>query len=132
MINFKQFFTKKYFAFLILFIFFCVNYLNILIIVNNNFKLPKCTLNHNCNRKTIQNFNSNSTIGIHWNPNFKMKQIRRNEIEIVIGISTIKRENTTYLNRMLESLFLAIDNNKENVLVVLLIAEVYLTEIISV
>lgn len=128
MINFKQFLTKKYFAFFILFIFFCVNYLNIIIMVNNNFKLQKCTLGHNCNRKITHNSNSNPTIELYtnvWNPNFKMKQIRRNATEIVIGISTIKRENTTYLNRMLESLFLAIDNNKENVLVVLLIAEVY-------
>ena len=56
---------------------------------------------------------------------FKLKNSKRLTAHLVIGISTVKRENNSYLITMLDSLFRAMNNKeKDKVLIVLLIAEV--------
>jgi hypothetical protein len=64
-------------------------------------------------------------INYYFKPRYIISQNRRN-VSIVIGISTMKRQNVTYLDKMLDSLFDSMTNDERSqVLVVLLIAEVY-------
>ena len=60
----------------------------------------------------------------YFKPKYIVTQYRHN-VSIVIGVSTMKRQNATYLDKMLDSLFDSMTNDERSqVLVVLLIAEV--------
>lgn len=59
-----------------------------------------------------------------FEPNSVISKNRRN-VSLVIGMSTMKRENATYLNKTLDSIFNSMNSDqKMNILVVILIAEV--------
>ena len=132
----------KQIVFLLFLIVVLVNYLKILLFVNDS-SLKKCSYDYN-NEQEDKSSNQNeslisfpSSLKVHSHlkhlnpiylmPKFKLKYSKRftSAPSLIIGISTVKRENSTYLITMLESLFRAMNNKeKDQVLVVLLIAEV--------
>ncbi len=131
---------QQVFLFILIVVLF--NYLRIVFFVNDS-SLKKCLLDYN-NEQDDQNSKLNlneslisfpSAFKVHSHlkhlnpiylmPKFKLKNSKRLTAHLVIGISTVKRENNSYLITMLDSLFRAMNNKeKDKVLIVLLIAEV--------
>ena len=129
--------AKKKFIVLLLILFtilLVINYLTIIKYVNDKYQ---CEINEYSDEKDHRI----STIRVKFphvfetlphlkeklhliKPKYVLTKNRQN-VTFVIGISTMKRENITYLYKMLDSLFNGMDiREKEQSLVVLLIAEV--------
>jgi hypothetical protein len=127
---------KKFISFLIILfsITLIINYLTIVKYVNDKYQCQSNDyieeLNHRIKTIRIKFPHVFETLPhlkekLHsLRPKYVLTNNRKN-VSFVIGLSTIKRENITYLYRMLDSLFNGMNiQEKDQSLVVLLIAEV--------
>jgi hypothetical protein len=133
--KYEMFFNRKkcsIFLILILII-VIVNNIKIINYVNKKFNCDRQMELHEINDdflkvrfphvfETLPHLKNN--IKNYFKPKYVVTQYRHN-VSIVIGVSTMKRQNATYLDKMLDSLFDSMTNDERSqVLVVLLIAEV--------
>ena len=133
-----------------------VHFLKMLLSMDDTTSLKKCLIDYNNENEAQTRVNTNSlnessspplprssmmfpsalTVHSHLkhiNPDYLMPKFRLKNpnrlasVALVIGVSTVKRENASYLTTMLDSLFHSMNRKeKEQVLVVLLVAEVFI------